>query len=125
MNTYIDGDGFEMIIGTNKRMHTHIAEKVLGRKLKKNETVHHIDEDRSNNNNSNLIICERSLHPLLHQRINAKKETGYSRAIKCNYCGKYDFSTSMYVYKKTGRGFHRECQNVYKRKRWIRKRARG
>ena len=120
MNTYIDQDGFEMITGTNKRMHTFIAEKVLGRKLKKTETIHHIDEDRSNNKNSNLVICERSLHPLIHKRLNALKETGNVHSKICRYCHKYDDPNSMYVYPKTGRAFHRECQNKYKRSKRLR-----
>ena len=123
MNTYIDGDGFEMIVGTNKRMHTYIIEGVLGRKLKKSETIHHIDENRANNENSNLIVCSRKFHPFLHKRINALAEKGSVNAEKCNYCGCYDFKENMYVYKKTGRAFHRECQNKYRRERY--KRARG
>ena len=67
--TYVDSYGFVKIVGTNKNLHTAIAENVLGRGLKPNETVHHIDEDRLNNRNDNLVICERSLHPTIHARL--------------------------------------------------------
>ncbi len=49
--------------------HTLKAEKALGRKLKKGELVHHIDGDKSNNKNSNLLICDRSYHTWLEKRM--------------------------------------------------------
>lgn len=49
-----------------------IAEKVLGRRLKSHEVVHHIDLDPSNNSNDNLLICNKVYHLFLHHRINPK-----------------------------------------------------
>lgn len=46
--------------------HVVIAERVLGRPLKAKEHVHHIDLDRSNNTNSNLLICSAAYHKWLH-----------------------------------------------------------
>jgi hypothetical protein len=46
--------------------HIIMAEKVLGRFLKRSEIVHHVDENRQNNVNSNFVICDRSLHKLIH-----------------------------------------------------------
>ena len=66
---YEDKKGFIKITGTSKGYHTIIAENVLGRELKSNEVVHHIDGDRSNNLNNNLVICERSLHPTIHYKM--------------------------------------------------------
>ena len=46
--------------------HRVIAEKVLGRPLRKGEIVHHIDDDGLNNKHSNLLICSRQYHSWLH-----------------------------------------------------------
>ncbi len=46
-----------------------IAEKVLGRKLNFGEVVHHIDCNKKNNKNSNLLICSRGYHSWLHWRM--------------------------------------------------------
>jgi len=58
-------------IGINGRMvyeHRLIAEQALGRKLKDQEEVHHIDGNPSNNSHDNLVICpDRAYHVLLHK----------------------------------------------------------
>ncbi len=49
--------------------HLVVAEKALGFPLVEPHEVHHFDEVRSNNSNSNLVICEdRTYHFLLHAR---------------------------------------------------------
>lgn len=68
------------INGENVAMHKVIAERVLGRPLKKNECVHHIDANRHNNNNDNLLICTRSYHTWLHRKMaKIAKENDHER----------------------------------------------
>ena len=77
--TYIANDGYVQITGTRKHLHRVIAERVLGRPLKSNEVVHHINGDRADNRNTNLVICERPLHRLIHKRLGAFGNPGTNK----------------------------------------------
>jgi len=63
-----NGD-FIFVYSGGKAVHRVIAEKALGRKLKLNEFVHHIDSNALNNKHSNLIICSKSYHSYLHAKM--------------------------------------------------------
>jgi len=68
--TYMDnGYVYKSFNGERKRIHTIIAKDILGRPLKRNEVVHHINLDKLDNRNSNLMICTRSYHQWLHTRM--------------------------------------------------------
>lgn len=68
----MDGHGYLIhTAGDNygRAVHRVIAEKALERKLKRNETVHHIDGDKLNNKNSNLLICTVQYHSWLEKKM--------------------------------------------------------
>jgi hypothetical protein len=79
--------------------HIIVAEHMLGRSLRQNEVVHHLDFDRSNNLMLNLLVLETTQHTKLHEwlasgapgwkhpgenRVNSRKATG--RQIYCLGC---------------------------------------
>lgn len=50
-----------------KYEHIMIAEKVLGRKLRDGETIHHINGIKTDNRHCNLIICSNAYHGWLEK----------------------------------------------------------
>lgn len=64
-------DGYNIVRGDSFKLFQHRvkAQKVLGRKLKHNEHVHHVNGNRSDNRNKNLIICTAKYHVQLHIRM--------------------------------------------------------
>lgn len=49
-----------------KTEHQIVMETYIGRELKENEVVHHIDRNKKNNNINNLALMDRSAHARLH-----------------------------------------------------------
>jgi hypothetical protein len=103
------------------------AEKVLGYKLKFPHEMHHVDGNRLNYENNNLVICEdRKYHLLLHARQRAKNSCGNANYRKCAYCKKYDLLDNMtvFVFKKrikdsflSYRYYHNDCRKEFRRNR--------
>ena len=62
-------------MGPNKGRSVHdiIVEQRIGRRLLPNEIVHHDDEDRGNNDPSNLILMTRAEHSRMHRRREAER----------------------------------------------------
>lgn len=56
-------------VSTYRTEHLLIVEKVLGRKMKKGEVVHHINGNGLDNRNGNLLVCSNPYHGFLHQKM--------------------------------------------------------
>jgi len=63
--------GYVRVLGTRnpKLEHREKAEKAMGKSLPKGVVVHHIDTDKKNNANTNLLVCTDSYHKELHARM--------------------------------------------------------
>jgi|JI10StandDraft_1071094.scaffolds.fasta_scaffold375182_3 hypothetical protein len=59
-----------------------VAEEKIGRELRPNEVVHHIDRDRGNDNPDNLEVMTRGEHTLLHYADRGPEHMARMRAAK-------------------------------------------
>lgn len=79
----ISSHGYVVLWTPEGRQYEHIvvAEKAIGRKLKyitpghpDNEVVHHINGNKLNNGNNNLLVCTHAYHTELHHRLELSAE---------------------------------------------------
>jgi hypothetical protein len=66
-------NGYKMLYlkkGENRAEHRFLMERLLKRKLRRNELVHHIDGNRLNNDIKNLIVVTNKQHWKLHPKMN-------------------------------------------------------
>ena len=100
--------------------HILIAEKALGKPLPPGAEVHHVDENKANNRNDNLVICpNHAYHQLLHLRMRALCESGNPNYRRCHICKAWDNPDNMrcYFYGRGNHYMHPAC-TVRKASRW-------
>ncbi|MHA2227391.1 MAG: HNH endonuclease [Candidatus Hodarchaeales archaeon] len=70
-----DKKGYKHFKNSGKSVHRHVAERKLGRKLRRGEVVHHKNRNKSDNRRSNLrVFSSQKQHHRTHKR--SKKWTG-------------------------------------------------
>lgn len=107
-----------LVDGKEKLGHVLVAESALGKPLPKGAIVHHVDESRLNNGNSNLVVCpSQAYHKLIHQRQAAFDATGHADWRTCNRCHKYDAPSNLYISSNFSTTYHRTCEAEYARNR--------
>ena len=68
---HISAYGYRFV--NSKAEHVAVAEKSLGKPLPPGAVVHHVNEDKLDNRNSNLVICpDRAYHNALHAKMRAQ-----------------------------------------------------
>jgi hypothetical protein len=93
--------------------HVLIAEKALGRALPDGVEVHHFDEDRQNNANRNLVICQdRAYNKLLHVRASVVRRGGDPDAVR--WCGTCQRLLALDLFNRSSRnkatGLQTQCR---------------
>jgi len=78
------------------REHRFTMERHIGRKLTGDETVHHINLDKTDNRIENLYLCSRSKHGQLHKQLEAIGKDVYvmGEAIFDKGKGEYKWNTN-------------------------------
>ncbi len=97
-----------------KAVHTSLVEAVLGKQLSPGACIHHVDEDKTNNAKSNLVVCpSHAYHMLLHRRMRAQAATGNPNLRKCCICKEWDHPDNLYFPPSTYVGKHKQCDAKY------------
>lgn len=92
--------------------HRLVVQKAIKGYLPLRFPVHHVDGNKLNNSNNNLVICQdTAYHSLLHQRERTLRACGNVNHRKCTLCHKYDDSKNM-----TKNRYHRECRAISNQK---------
>lgn len=98
--------------------HITVAEKAIGHRLPAGAVVHHMDYNKTNNLQTNLLVCSRAYHRVIHQRTDAFMACGNADWRRCGICQQYDapinlacFGTSA-VHNACRRRRHKEKKSL-------------
>jgi len=99
----------------NAKEHFVVAERALGKPLPKKAQVHHFDENKKNNKNTNLIICEnQAYHSLLHVRQRVAKAGGNPDTDKiCYSCKEVKYQDNFFKDRNRYLGITDICKSCY------------
>jgi len=114
---YVDQRGYVSIYTPDFKLvreHVLIAERAAKISLPKGTDVHHVNEDKGDNRNCNLVVCEnRCYHAMLHRRKAALDECGNANWRKCNFCKSWDSKKNLYISPDGRTVAHKKCQQEY------------
>lgn len=88
--------------------HIVVIENKLGRKLRKNEQVHHIDGDKTNNDPRNLMALKAGQHSSV-----TGDERRAANVIPCNHCGRPVYKKPFEQRKNKNSYCSRRCLGLW------------
>ncbi len=116
-------DGYRTVRG--RLEHVLTAERALGKPLPAGAEVHHVNEVRSDNQPSNLVICQdRAYHKLLHLRTAALNACGNPNFRRCRICKAWGDPSLMATTRGVEAWWHRACAREYQKRMGYTKRKR-
>ena len=115
--------GYVMLrVGPKELVFEHIVvvERAMGKTLRRSAPVHHIDGNKVNNTNRNLVACDSAAyHNLLHRRQRALAAFGDANARQCCLCHEWGMiGPELRLYGR--HAYHMECNRVRARTRYRR-----
>jgi hypothetical protein len=108
------------------REHILIVELARQQELRSTAPVHHVNEDKTDNRNENLVACDSTgYHQLLHKRQRALDACGNANWRKCRHCKRYDAPENLVISRNqlSSAARHRACGTLYCAKFRARRRA--
>lgn len=96
--------------GLRLGVHVMVAERALGKSLPEGAIVHHVNHIRSDNRNSNLVICpDSAYHHLLHSRERALDGCGHADWLHCWFCKQWSAPEELVLRPDKRQAMHRDC----------------
>lgn len=91
---YVNRQGYVMVPVASGRNqinyeaeHRIVIERKLGRKLTSDEQVHHINGDKADNAETNLLVLSNTEHQRLHDHFGALRVAPQTATRDCDFCG--------------------------------------
>lgn len=117
------GDKAKIISGSRKtRPHVKIVERILGHHIPIGSVIHHVNQNKRDNRNCNLILCQdQSYHRLLHARQRILDAGGNPDTDKiCSRCKTLKNLDEFHIAPRNGDGrrcYCKPCQSEIYRER--------
>ncbi len=123
---WIDGNGY-LRYGKDKYVHRLLAEVYAKRKLKRSEIVHHVNHNKLDNSENNLLICKNQKeHMLIHAQDAIRNAGGDPNThALCGMCRQCKLLINFNKDKSHWNGYDndcKECKYSYKTKKGLNKR---
>lgn len=116
MKTYKHAEGYKRVLIEGKLVleHRFIMEQHLGRKLDKNEVVHHINGNKEDNRVENLEILTASQHAIEHAKERVQSSTIELNCPSCNKKFQKKMNKYRYAIKMGYKSIYcsRKCKGI-------------
>ena len=124
----ISPQGYVQVIGAegngrHKQFHIIIIEQVLGHALPNGAVTHHVNENKTDNRNGNLVVIQsHAEHVELHRKMRVRAAGGNPWADRLCACGPRPAS-EFYWSKARGGRYSGECKDCARKHALVRMRA--